>query len=146
MAGDQEDRNFEIVKLRIAFFQHLTTLSGAAILIVLILIERADTARQAYLLAASGGMFLAGAVISIYSVVTLIWDTERVGRGSASAGRLATGFASGAFTAGIISVAFFAAGGSLQSYASITYKAGAVLLAFAWAVILLRWWLRRYLG
>jgi hypothetical protein len=154
LAGDQdqgnavekEDRTFEVVKLRIAFLQHITTLSGAAIVIVLALIERADTAGQAYLLAISGGMFLAAAVISLYSIMSLIWQTERVGRGRASAGRFATALANGAFAAGIISVAFFAAGGSTQSYVSITSKVGGVLLALVWVLILLRWWLRRYLG
>jgi hypothetical protein len=43
MADDQEERSFEVVKLRIAFLQHITTLSGAAILIVLALIQRAET-------------------------------------------------------------------------------------------------------
>jgi hypothetical protein len=51
MADDQEERSFEVVKLRIAFLQHITTLSGAAILIVLALIQRAETPKGAYELA-----------------------------------------------------------------------------------------------
>jgi hypothetical protein len=48
MADDHEERSFEVVKLRIAFLQHITTLSGAAILIVLALIQRAETPKGAY--------------------------------------------------------------------------------------------------
>jgi hypothetical protein len=51
MADDQEKMNFEIVKLRIAFLQHITTLSGAAILIIFALIQRAETGRSTYQLA-----------------------------------------------------------------------------------------------
>ena len=43
-ANEQEQRNFELVKLRIAFLQHIATLSGAAIVIILALVERGETA------------------------------------------------------------------------------------------------------
>jgi len=40
VADDQEQRNLEIVKLRLAFLQHITTLSGAATLIILAITPR----------------------------------------------------------------------------------------------------------
>jgi hypothetical protein len=147
MADDQEQRTFEVIKLRVAFLQHITTLSGAAILIVLALIERAETAEEAYLLAtAAVSLFLVAAVISLYGVFSLTEQTEHVGQARPSAGRVTAGFASATFAAGIAAVAFSAAVGSVQSCIKVIYTGGAVLAALAWGLILLRWLLRRYLG
>jgi hypothetical protein len=146
MADDQEQRTFEVIKLRVAFLQHITTLSGAAILIVLALIERAETAEEAYMLATAAVSLFLVAVISLYGVFSLTEQTEHVGQARPSAGRVTAGFASATFAAGIAAVAFSAAVGSVQSYIKVIYTGGAVLAALAWGLILLRWLLRRYLG
>lgn len=80
MAGDQdqsnavekEDRTFEVVKLRIAFLQHITTLSGAAILIVLALNQRANTAGIAKELVTIVPFFVQATLVSLVGVMYLI--------------------------------------------------------------------------
>ena len=42
MADDQEERAFEVIKLRISLLQHITTLSDAATLIILAIMQRAQ--------------------------------------------------------------------------------------------------------
>jgi hypothetical protein len=154
-AVDQEERTFEVVKLRIAFLQHITTLSGAAILIVLALAERAETTRQALLLTSTVTFFLAAALIAVNGVVFLLMQLmhmERVvGRGRATAGSFTTFLTGGVFSAAMISVVFYAAGGTRRMVANNienVYLLGGALLALVFVLIALRinmrWILSRY--
>src|SRR5215208_6192061 len=105
MADDHEERSFEVVKLRIAFLQHITTLSGAAILIVLALIQRAETPKGAYELAIAVPWFVVSTLISMAVILMLIPDTEFVHHLRASTGSNSTDLAGAAFTTGVAAVA-----------------------------------------
>ena len=83
MADDQEQRNFEVLKLRISFLQHITTLSGAAILIVLALIQRSETATGVILLATAVPWFVLGVLISMTGVQIVIIHMELAGHTTA---------------------------------------------------------------
>ena len=142
-AAEQADRHFEVVKLRIAFLQHLTTLSGAAILIVLALAERAETTGQVILLLSTLTSFFVAALISITGVVFLLMlltNTERVlGSNRATAGTFATYFAGLTFLVGMAAVAAFSAAGGtrrmIEDDIDLVYLVGALLLAFVVALI-----------
>jgi hypothetical protein len=156
VAGDQEDRNLEVVKLRMAFLQDITTLSGAAILIVLALAEGAKTTRQAILLTSTVTFFLAAALIAVNGVVFLLLLLRHpqrvVERDRATGGSSITLFAGGVFSAGMVSVASYAAGGSTQRMIADNKDdillVGSVLLALVFFLIALRiilpWTLRRF--
>jgi hypothetical protein len=125
-AVDQEDRTFEVVKLRIAFLQHITTLSGAAILIILALVERAETKRGALLLATTASFFLLAALSAVGGIVALLIRTEYVRLDRARDGSLAILWAATAFIMGIVTVTYFAAGGSFWLYVVITFAVAAI--------------------
>jgi FtsH-binding integral membrane protein len=110
MADDQEQRVVEVIKLRITFLQHIATLGGAAIVIILALIQRAETAREAHLLESTIPLFLVAVVISLFGVALLIIHTEHAGHVQASAGRFTTLFASAMCLAGVTTAAYSAAG------------------------------------
>jgi hypothetical protein len=151
-AGDQEERTFEVIKLRIAFLQHITTLSGAAIVIILTLVERPETVGKALLLAVPVTMFLIAALISVIGVVFLtVFLTVFKGPAgyNIASGGFATMAAGMAFSAGVVTVAFFAAGGSFRSYTTITYTIVALwgaLLFVTLLLLLLPWLWRRFWG
>ena len=112
MADDREQRGFEVVKLRIAYLQHITTLSGAAILIILALIQRAPTADIAVKLAVDASTFVYAVLISVFSIGTLLGldHLADVDHSQKSPGRRATFFASGAFGTGVAIALFTMAG------------------------------------
>ena len=153
-AVDQDERTFEVVKLRIAFLQHITTLSGAAILIIFALIERAETTSEAWLLATTVFQFLLAALISVMGIVLLLFSTERVvGYRAAKAGRFTTVSAGAAFASGSVWVAFYAAGGAALLGTIISYPLAAFVLALVYGAVLLlllllivRWARRRFRG
>jgi hypothetical protein len=111
LADDQEQRNLEVVKLRIAFLQHITTLSGAAIVIILALIERPETTREMLLQQASTlAFFVLAALISVQGVMYLTTHAEPAFRLRGTTGRLTTALAGATFSAAIVSTAASAFG------------------------------------
>jgi hypothetical protein len=109
VADDQEQRTLEVIKLRIAFLQHITTLSGAAILIVLALIQRAETAEVAKGLATALPFFALAALFSLFGVWSLIHRLEVQQHVPASAGKLATINSTSLFSSAVLVAAVSAA-------------------------------------
>jgi hypothetical protein len=136
MADDQEQKTFEIVKLRIAFLQHITTLSGAAILIILALMQRAKPEPDATAfvpLEATIAMFAAAASISVLGLVWLLVMEHRSlwvhPRGSH--GKYATFLAANTFAAGVLFAALSAVGVSERSFQlSLLFLAGLAVVVF----------------
>jgi hypothetical protein len=110
VADDQEQRNFELVKLRIAFLQHITTLSGAAILIMLALIERAETAEAAGLLATGAAFYGLAVLVSVVGIMYLINYVKYEDPIQGSPGWFATLAAASAFAAAVLGTAVTIAG------------------------------------
>jgi FtsH-binding integral membrane protein len=138
MADDQEQRGVEAIKLRIAFLQHIATLSGAAIVIILALIQRAETAREAHRLESTIPLFLLAVLGSLLGVTLLIIRTERAGWVQASAGRFTTLFASALFLAGVTTAAYSAAGVPERWWWATVYALAALGTASLLYGILLR--------
>jgi hypothetical protein len=102
MADDQEQRNLEVVKLRIAFLQHMTTLSGAATLIILAIMQRTEDPQVVRALAFVLSIFGLAALVSLQGMMYLINAPERTDRRlRGSAGRLSTWIAGSTFGAGV---------------------------------------------
>ena len=133
--------------------QHITTLSGAAILIILALVERAGTKREALLVGGTVPLFLIAALTSVIGVMFLLMHTGPAAYGKASARRLLTYFAGGMFSGGMITVAFFVAGdsyrlvkASIKQAAATSLESVLLVLVALLLLILLRWLRRRYWG
>src|SRR5215208_1860440 len=112
VADDQEQRTFEVIKLRIAFLQHITTLSGAAILIILALVARAETVKQVKLLAGTVPLYVLAALISVGGIVLLIGPPKIMRLERATTGGFTTVLAGSAFAGAIFLTAYYAAGGT----------------------------------
>ena len=139
MADDQEQRTFEVIKLRIAFLQHITTLSGAAILIMLALIERAETAEVAKEMAVVVPFFALAVLFSLVGALYLTYELELRPRVRASAGRLATINATSLFSAAVVVAAASAAGVPERVIKPIAdILLGLVLVAFVVVFLLLK--------
>jgi hypothetical protein len=76
LAFDEDQRQLEIVKLCVDYLKHLTTLSGAATIVVLALLDRPDTNAEALLFPAFA--FGLATIISVLGMYYLIagfaWD------------------------------------------------------------------------
>jgi hypothetical protein len=72
MSDDREQRNLEVIKLRITFLQHMTTLSGAATLIVLAIMQRSDDAQVVSAFALTIFIFGVAAIVSVYGLTFLV--------------------------------------------------------------------------
>jgi hypothetical protein len=136
MADDREQRGFEVVKLRIAFLQHITTLSGAAILIILALVQRAPTPGIALQLAVTGSLFVYAALISVVGIASMLGlgDMAEVDYSRSSPGRRTTFFAGGAFCGGV-AVALFAIAG-FPAWTLLAMALGSALLSLVALAVL----------
>jgi hypothetical protein len=94
-------------------------------------------------------MYVLAALISVMGVVLPI-GRPRLMRHDRAAGAFTTFLAGIAFAVGIIVTAFFAAGGTVPLYLTITYVYGFALLGLIFTVFFLRWFvrwiLRRFYG
>lgn len=72
MSDGNDEGTLEVIKLRIDFLKHMTTLSGAATVIVLALIQRIQRLEDAPLMAAPVVLFGLDAMLSLYGMVKLI--------------------------------------------------------------------------
>ena len=145
MVDDREERTFEIVKLRVAFLQHIITLSGAAILIILALIERAETTKAAWQLAAAVPLFVIAALVSVNGVVWLLVIVPMllVDRARESQGLFSTALAAASFSAGVVGAALSALGVPARILVTVTYAFGVLMVGVATALLL---WVRRARG
>ena len=109
MADDQEQRNLEVVKLRIAFLQHMTTLSGAATLIILALLQRIRDPDAVWNLALLSAVLASSTVVSVWGMLLLLYLLGRTDlRLRGSHGLLTTLIAGSLFVAGVVNVAVVA--------------------------------------
>jgi hypothetical protein len=109
MPDDQEQKKLEVIKLRIAFLQHASTLSGATTLIVVALIQRADRVNLLQTsLAIPTPLFALAAVVSVAYTVKLINHVESADPVDASTGRFAAMIVCGLFAGGVTILAFIA--------------------------------------
>jgi hypothetical protein len=72
LSDDQEQRKLEVVKLRMAFLQHMTTLSGAAALVILAILQGDAAYRVEASLAVVLVWFGLATVVSVVGMVLLI--------------------------------------------------------------------------
>ena len=104
---DQEQRNFEIVKLRIAFLQQLTTLSGAATLIVLALMQRTESTLVVWRLSLDLALFGIATLGCVVGATRLINHTQMRGHDlERSAGRGTTNLAGAVFGGAVVALMF----------------------------------------
>jgi predicted membrane channel-forming protein YqfA (hemolysin III family) len=99
-----ETDRLEIIKLRIDFFKHITTLSGAAIVIVLTLTRGMASYGTGGLLAIVSVMFTIAAVISMVGMLTCIHFVDRGSHLRYNVGRVTCDLAGGAFLAAVVSL------------------------------------------
>jgi hypothetical protein len=111
-AVDQDERTFEVVKLRIAFLQHITTLSGAATLIILAIMQRTEdpfvVRDLATIIVVTYAFTAVFSVLGIVSVINMLQRADLYPR--PDTGRYITVIASGSFAAGTMLVAIISTG------------------------------------
>jgi xanthine/uracil permease len=102
---NQYQENLEIVKLRIAYLQHLTTLGGAATLIVLAVMQRTETPFVDWELAVDLSFFGFATLVYVLSVARLINHAQWNGRDlESSAGQTSANLAGAVFAGGVVSL------------------------------------------
>jgi hypothetical protein len=105
VGDDQYQKNLETIKLRIAFLQHLATLSGAATVIVLATIQRTETTLVITQLAFVLGLFGVATLVCVIGAAMLIKYTQKEESDLESrAGWITAEVAGGLFAAGVLSL------------------------------------------
>jgi hypothetical protein len=105
VAEDRYQENLEIVKLRIAFMQHLTTLSGAATLIVLAILQRTEEDFLAWELGVVLALFGVATLLCVSGAARLINQAQTRGRElENSAGQRMATLGAAVFAAAVVSL------------------------------------------
>jgi hypothetical protein len=128
---DQAQRNLEVVKLRITFLQHMTTLSGAATLIILAIMQRArDPFVVSNLATVTVHSYAFTAFFSVVAMVLLINALERTDLPlRRDTGRFTTQVASASFGVGMVFVVIISTRVYVVSFIITAVVMAAILVA-----------------
>jgi hypothetical protein len=134
VANDLDQKRLEIVKLRIDVLKQVTTLSGAATLIVLAISQQVQTLKNVVLLGIAGFYFGTATLVALFHMMWLLRMLDRTDSVRQFRGQLGMEVATGLLWAGVLAIMGVVFRVSMLT-AGIVIAAGGVILLLAWLVL-----------